>query len=89
MRWCTCLSPIVPHELTETQAKHFVLFRIYEALREIGVLLIAFTPLDGAFAGSGSDEVRKLLLGFGLVGMLLFCYGVLGERRLHDGERRS
>jgi len=44
--------------------------RIEEAMREIGVLLIAFAPLDTAFAGARSAIGWALL--FFLAGLFLF-----------------
>jgi hypothetical protein len=55
-----------------------------EAVREIGVLLVAFSPLDAAFAPFGA---RTLLVGliFLIGGLLLFGIGLKMERRVvHD-----
>jgi hypothetical protein len=78
----------VPHELTEQQRRQFVLFRLYEASREIGVVLMAFSPLDASFSQGGLAANWIVFLSFALVGTSLFCYGVLGERRIHDGDER-
>jgi hypothetical protein len=78
----------VLHELTEQQRKQFVLFRFYEASREIGVLLIAFSPLDASFSQGGLSASWMFFLAYGLGGILLFAYGVLGERRIHGGDER-
>ena len=51
-----------------------------EAVREVGVLLVAFSPLDAAFAPVG---MRALMIGliFLLGGLLLFSIGLMMERR--------
>lgn len=51
--------------------------RIEEAMREIGVLLIVFAPLDTAF--SAGPQTRALWLPFLLIGLLLFVAAVLSE----------
>jgi hypothetical protein len=86
MLWCTYLSPTVPRELAEQHRKHLVLFRTYEASREIGVLLMAFTPLDSALSPGGFGKNWRVLLILLLAGILLFRYGVLGESRIDNGE---
>jgi|SRR5579859_1050045 len=52
--------------------------RIEDALREIGVLLIAFAPLDAVLAEPG--RIARLLL-FSCLGIFLFIAAVLLERR--------
>jgi hypothetical protein len=59
--------------------------RILEALREIGILLMAFAPLDGALVPMAETQ-RGILLLFVLGGILLFVLGVLGEMRIDDGR---
>jgi hypothetical protein len=59
--------------------------RALEAMREIGVLLIAFAPLDFAVSGEPVRSSWPYLLGFFLAGLLLLIAGISGERRLHDG----
>ena len=86
MLWCTYISPIVPHELNKQHRKHLVLFRTYEASREIGVLLMAFTPLDSALSSGGFGKNWGILLILLLAGILLVRYGVLGESRIDNGE---
>lgn len=46
-------------------------------MREVGVLLIAFAPLDAAF--SAGPETRGLWLPFLLIGLLLFVAAILTE----------
>ena len=51
-----------------------------EAVREVGVLLVAFAPLDTAFAGIGwATGVTGLI--FLLLGLLLFGIGTRMELR--------
>lgn len=42
-----------------------------DAVREVGVLLVAFSPLDGVFAGTATSSLLFGLLFF-LLGLLLF-----------------
>jgi hypothetical protein len=59
--------------------------RILEALREVGVLLMAFAPLDGAIVPK-TETQRGILLLFFFGWMLLFVLGVLGEMVIDDGR---
>jgi hypothetical protein len=54
--------------------------RIEEALREIGVLIVALTPLDAAFTPENRD-LRQRALSFVLIGILFFVAALLMERR--------
>jgi hypothetical protein len=49
-----------------------------EAVREIGTLLVAFTPLDAVFAPAPSGALGTVLL-FVLFGLLLFLIGLRME----------
>lgn len=55
--------------------------RIIEAMRAIGVLLIAFAPLDAAF--SGGVRSAGFAIAFGSLGLLLFVVAVVLEGRRH------
>ena len=51
---------------------------IAEAVREIGILLIAFAPLDAVFAPA--EGSRSAGLFFALLGLVLFVIGLKLER---------
>jgi hypothetical protein len=53
---------------------------IAEAVREVGVLLVAFSPLDLAFADSGSRPMIAALTFF-VIGLVLFGIGLRLERK--------
>ena len=57
--------------------------RIEEALREIGVLLVALAPLDAAFDSAPGSTLTDLLL-FLTAGATLFVIALLLERRRRD-----
>jgi membrane protein implicated in regulation of membrane protease activity len=57
--------------------------RIEEAMREIGVLLIAFGPLDAAFSSEAPAPVWWLLFLF--LGLALFVTALLTEWRRTRG----
>ena len=57
--------------------------RIVEAMREVGVLLVAFAPLDAAF--SGGPRALSWLLLFLSFGLLLFVGALVLERKRFDG----
>lgn len=59
--------------------------RILEAIREIGILLMAFAPLDGALMPMPETQRQNLLL-FVLGGILLFVLSVLLEMGIDDGR---
>jgi hypothetical protein len=61
-----------------------LLERIVEGTREVGILLIAFTPLDYALDRRPFDQTWKPLTLFLVAGVLLFGLSVFGEWRLHD-----
>lgn len=54
--------------------------RIEDAMREVGVLLIAFAPLDVALNRHAGGDLSYLLLFLGL-GMSLFVGSLILERR--------
>ena len=53
-------------------------------MREVGVLLMAFAPLDVALSSGGFSEKWKPMVAFLLFGFLVFALGALGEMRLGD-----
>jgi len=54
-----------------------------ESLREIGVLLIVFVPLDAAFYKGDLNWVAVICLGIlTLAGLALLAAGILLERRV-------
>jgi hypothetical protein len=54
-------------------------------LREIGVLLMAFAPLEAEIRSRGlSDSDRGTMLFFFLTGVALFALGALGELGVKD-----
>lgn len=57
--------------------------RILEAMREIGILLFAFTPLDFALSRNPLAETWPFLGGFLVAAVLLFVTSIIGEWRLH------
>ena len=52
-----------------------------EAVREIGILLVAFAPLDAVFAAPRTDAFSTVLL-FVLFGLLFFLIGLRMEGAL-------
>jgi hypothetical protein len=66
-----------------------VIERLLEAVREIGILLIAFAPLDFAVSGVGARIYWPTLVGFLLVGFLLPAIGIAGEWRLRKWQDSS
>lgn len=75
-----------------TWAKRVALKRIAGALREIGILVIAFTPLDAILLDRADLQEKTLVLGlFFAVGMTLFMISVsieiLAGIDMEDGER--
>ena len=59
--------------------------RFLEMLREIGVLLMAFAPLEAGIRSRGfSDSDQGTMLRFFLTGVALFASGALGELGVKD-----
>ena len=54
--------------------------RVEELFREVGTLLLAFTPLDASLSADRGFRWQSLLL-FVPVGLFLFVIAVLSERR--------
>jgi hypothetical protein len=54
-------------------------------LREMGVLLMAFAPLESEIRSKGlSDSDQGTMLSFFLAGVALFASGALGELGVKD-----
>jgi hypothetical protein len=64
-----------------------VLERIEAAAREIGVLLIAFAPLDAAVNAAQGQKVGSLLY-FALLGLCLFTVAMLMEWYRKRGNQK-
>ena len=62
-----------------TRRTEIVWLRIEEAFREIGVLLVAFAPLDLAFSDAGARYPAAML--FFAIGVLFFVMAVWLELR--------
>ena len=60
--------------------------RIMDGMREVGVLLIAFAPLDAVLA---ERSRMPLLLLFLVLGLVLFTAALVLERRHTHGKRRQ
>jgi hypothetical protein len=56
--------------------------RVLEAMREVGILLIAFAPLDFAVSGAPIGRSWPYLLVFLVVGLSLLSSSILIERRV-------
>jgi len=56
--------------------------RVLEAMREIGVLLTAFAPLDFAVGGAPVGQSWPYLLGFLVAGVFLLTSSIILEWRL-------
>ena len=74
--------PNVPRVPSETRS---VRERLEEALREIGVLLLAFTPLD-ATLNRAPGQPRGAILYFVAIGLCLFGVAILMEHRRRKGS---
>jgi hypothetical protein len=81
IRFGTILSG--PDGVNENQDIKTPRERIEEAIREIGVLLVALAPLDAGFGQSFLAAVPGLLL-FLVMGMTLFVIAIRLERRRRD-----
>ena len=57
--------------------------RILEGLREVGVLLIAFAPLESALRSNETSHPARFLVGFLGAGLLLFGLALLPEWRVN------
>ena len=62
--------------------------RVEEALREIGVLLLTFAPLDTAVSVAQGQKVGSILF-FAVVGLCFFSVALLMERHRTGGARRE
>jgi len=60
--------------------------RVVEGLREVGVLLIAFAPLESALRGPDPAYHTRFLIEFGGGGLLLFGVSLLLEWRFDDTD---
>ena len=65
--------------MAETSANGTVRERVEEAMREIGVLLVVLSPLDAIVSSTRTTLAVLLLLG--VLGLILFVWAVVLERR--------
>jgi hypothetical protein len=72
--------------LTNYQKRNLRNYRTAHAFQEIGVLLVAFTPLDGVLGANDMARNWRILLALLVIGVVLFELGVWQERRIHDRE---
>lgn len=61
-----------------------VAYKANEGLREIGILLIAFVPLDFVLAGPNAADKAETLTKFFMAGVLLFVLSLVAEFFLGD-----
>ncbi|MFI5312179.1 MAG: hypothetical protein ACHQQ3_13145 [Gemmatimonadales bacterium] len=66
--------------MTEVAPSRRPIDRVEDAMREIGTLILAFTPLDAVFSTEGGGRGRPFLL-FLLWGLSFFLGALLLERR--------
>ena len=71
------------HPLSDWEKSNLTQLRVFEGLREMGVLLMTFTPLDGALGEEAFQEAWPTLVALFCAGFAVFWLGVFGERRLH------
>ena len=71
------------HTLSEWEYHNLVTLRVLEGSREIGVLLMTFSLLDGALSDQPLSAIWVVVLALFTLGLAVFLYGVVGERRLH------
>ena len=64
-------------------SEKFVQRCIYEALREVGILLFAFGPLDVMLSHTAKEDVWKAAVAM-IVGAVFFFAGAFGGRRIAD-----
>jgi hypothetical protein len=66
-----------------TEAKRSLRHRLEEVFREIGVLLLVFTPIDMILAADTPRRLQRLLILFGLDAFFLGGALIAEFRRLH------
>ena len=80
------MSPTVRQDW-KTPARRRAFLRLFSAsLREVGILLLAFTPLEASLRGVDAAISQPKLVWFLIVGLLLFAVGTFGEWRNDDGK---
>jgi len=65
------MAAVAQHETVRERVEH--------AMREVGILLIAFAPLDAAFSGDRPFVIALVLLFLG-IGASLFTGAIMLER---------
>lgn len=73
-------------ELSAQERKHLVRFRLAEAMREIGVLLLVFAPLDFIFDLRPIGVTGPVVIEAIVVAVLLFALGVIAESRIYGAD---
>ena len=72
---------VTKHEWRKLKKKRKLIKQCLEAVREIGVLLMAFTPLDIGLSREGPLNLWRPLVFFFAVGFVLFVAGVILDVR--------
>ena len=75
---------LLKQELDRPKSRRRLQLRVLEAMREVGVLLMAFAPLDVALGSGGFREKWQPMVAFLLFGFVVFALGALAELRLDD-----
>lgn len=70
--------------LSQPERKRKMLSRLMEALQEIGVLLVAFSPLDTALSDGGFKKNLSVFWVFLGLGCVVWVLGVIGEALVDD-----
>ena len=72
--------------MSKQSLRQLVAGRIVEAMREIGILLLAFTPLDFAVGPEPVGNRWRSVTFFVVLAVGLFGFSVVFERRLRNVE---
>lgn len=73
---------VMPPEVSDSRS--LAKLRVAEALREVGILVVAFAPLDTLLSPTNLAATWPTVLGLIVEGCLVFALGVLGEVRFKN-----
>lgn len=73
-------------ELTAHERKNLVKLRIAETMREVGLLLLVFAPLDFFFDPRPVSKTGPVVAGALVIAFALLTLGIRAEKRIYDAN---
>ena len=73
-------------ELAPYDRKNLVKLRIAETMREVGLLVLVFAPLDFLFDPRPVSQTGPVVAGALVIAFVLLTLGIRAEKRIYDAN---